>query len=80
MFVYTSYQPRQSLYKDLYIPLTSPFSSNSPGQNLQPLAITYPDYNHFKTSGTLPAITYPFPPKPDSQARPQNEPSPRKKR
>ena len=80
MFVYTPYQPRQSLYKDLYIPLTSSFSSTSPRQNLQPLAMTHPDYNPFKTSGTLPAITYPFPHKPTSQARPQNEPSPRKKK
>ena len=34
------YQPRQSLYKDLFIPLTSPFSPTSPYQNLQPLAMT----------------------------------------
>ena len=55
MFVYTPYQPQQSLYKDLSIPLTSPFSSTSPGQNLQPLAMTYPNYNPFKTSGIFPA-------------------------
>ena len=45
MLVYTPYQPRQSLYKYLPIPLTSPFSSVSPGQNLQLLAMTHPNYN-----------------------------------
>ena len=40
MHVHTPYQPRQSLYKDLSIPLTFPFSPTSPYQNLQPLAMT----------------------------------------
>ena len=30
MSIYTPYQPRQSLYKDLSIPLTSPFLLTSP--------------------------------------------------
>ena len=40
MHVHMPYQPQQSLYKDLSIPLTSPFSPTSPYQNLQPLAMT----------------------------------------
>ena len=79
MFIYTPYQPQQSLYKDLSIPLTSPFSSTSPGQNLQPLAMTYPDYNPFKTSGIFPDITYTLPPKLEPQAKPQDEPSSNKR-
>ena len=38
MYVQMPYQPRQLLYKDLAIPLTSPFSPTS--QNLQPLVMT----------------------------------------
>ena len=53
MQVYTPYQPRQSLYKDLSMPLTSPFSPISPYQNLQQLAITHPDHNPFKPSGIV---------------------------
>ena len=34
IFVYTTYQPRQSLYKDLSIPLASPFLSTPSRQNL----------------------------------------------
>ena len=79
MLVYTPYQPRQSLYKGLSIPLTSPFSSTSPGQNLQPLAITHPDYNPFKPNGIFPAETYPAPLKLEPQTRPQSEPSSKKK-
>ena len=73
------FQPRQSLYKDLSIPVTSPFSPISPHQNLQPLAITHPNHNPFKPSGILPAITYSIPPQPEPQARLHNEPSPIKK-
>ena len=73
--VHMPFQPRQSLYKDLSIPVTSPFSPISPYQNLQPLAITHPDHNPFKPSGILPAITYSTPPQPKPQARLHNEPS-----
>ena len=69
------FQPRQSLYKDLFIPMTSQFSPISPYQNLLPLAITHPDHNPFKPSGIFLAITYSTPPQPESQARPQKEPS-----
>ena len=79
MLVYTSYRPRQSLYEDLSIPLTTPFSSTSPGQNLQPLAMKHPNYNPLKPSRIFPAITYPAPLKLEPQARSQNEPSPKKK-
>ena len=79
MLVYTPYQLRQSLHKDLSIPLTFPFSSTFPRQNLQPLAMTHPDYNPFKQSGIFLAITYPTPFKLEPQARPQNEPSSKKK-
>ena len=79
MLVYTPYQPRQSLYKDLSIPLTSSFSSTSPSQNLQPLAMTHPDRNPFKPSGIFPCITYSAPLKLKPQARPHNEPSHKKK-
>ena len=65
MLAYTPFQHQQSLYKDLSIPLTSPFSSTSPGQNVQPLAMKHPNYNPFKTSGIFPTITYPSPPKPN---------------
>ena len=58
MHVHTSYQPQQSLYKDLSMPLTSPFSPTSPYQNLQPLAMTHLNYNPFKPSGIFPSITY----------------------
>ena len=77
--VHMSFQPRQSLYKDLSIPVTSPFSPISPYQNLQQLAITHPDYNLFKPNGIFPTITYSTPPQPKPQTRPQNEPSPIKK-
>ena len=79
MLVYTPYQPQQSLYKDLSIPLTSSFSSTSPSQNLQPLAMTHLDCNPFKPSGIFPCITYSTPLKLEPQARPQNEPSPKRK-
>ena len=71
-------QSRQSLYKDLSVPPTSPFSPTSPYQNLQPLVITHPDYNPFKPSGIFPAITYSTL-QPEPQGKPQNEPSPIKK-
>ena len=45
MHVQMHYQPRQLLYKDLAIPLTSPFSPTS--QNLQPLVMTHPSQNPF---------------------------------
>ena len=77
--VHMPFQPRQSLYKDLSIPLTSPFSLISPYQNLQPLAITHLDHNPFKPSGIFPAITYSTPSQPKPQARPQREPSPIRK-
>ena len=73
--VHMPFQPRQSLYKDLSIPSTSPFSPPSPYQNLQPLAITHLDHNPFKPSGIFPAITYSIPPQLEPQASPQNEPS-----
>ena len=79
MHVHMPYQPRQSLYKDLSIPLTSPFSPTSPYQNLQPLAMIHPNHNPFKPSGIFPSITYSTPPQLESQARPQNEPSSMKK-
>ena len=53
MLVYMPYQPQQSLYKDLSVPLTSPFSSIPPSQNFQPLAMTHPEHNPFKPSGIL---------------------------
>ena len=63
MHVQMPYQPRQLLYKDLAIPLTSPFSPTS--QNLQPLVMTYPNHNPFKPSGILPSIIHPFPTQPE---------------
>ena len=45
MHVHMPYQPRQLLYKDLAMPLTSPFSPTS--QNLQPLVMTHPNHNPF---------------------------------
>ena len=62
MHVCMPYQPRQSLYKDLFMPLTSPFSPTSPYQNLQSLAMTHPNHNPFKPSGIFPGITYSVPP------------------
>ena len=62
MHVHTSYQPRQLLYKDLAMPLTSPFSPTSPYQNLQPLVMTHPNHNPFRPSGISPSITSPVPP------------------
>ena len=73
------FQPQQSLYKDLSIPSTSPFSPISPYQKLQPLAITHPNHNPFKPSGIFLAISYSIPPQQEPQTRPQNEPSPIKK-
>ena len=64
MHVQMPYQPRQLLYKDLAMPLTSPFSPTS--QNLQQLVITHPNHNPFKPSGILPSIIHPFPPQPES--------------
>ena len=65
------YQPRQLLYKDLTMPLTSPFSPTS--QNQQPLVMTHPNHNPFRPSGILPSIIYPIPPQPESQVKPQND-------
>ena len=70
MHVHMPHQPRQSLYKDFSIPLTSPFSSTSPYQNLQPLAMRHPDYNPFKPSGIFLGITYSTPLQLEPQARP----------
>ena len=72
MKVHTPYQPRQLLYKDLALPLTSPFSPASPFQNPQPLAMTYPIHNPFRTSGIFPSITNTAPFQLDQQASPQN--------
>ena len=77
--VHMPFQSRQSLYKDLSVPPTSPFSPTSSYQNLQPLVITHPNYNPFKPSGIFPAITYSTLPQPESQSKPQNESSPIKK-
>ena len=63
MLAYTPFQPRQSLYKDMSIPLTSL------GQNLQRLAMIHPDHNPFKTSGIFSAIIYPSLLKPEFQTR-----------
>ena len=57
MVVYTPYQPRQSLYKDLYIPLASPFLSNPPSQNFQPLPTIHPDYKSIREYKTNPKLT-----------------------
>ena len=77
MHVQMPYQPRQLLYKDLAIPLTSPFSLTS--QNLQPLVMTHPSHNPFRPSGILPSIICPVPPQPESQVKPQNDPPSMKK-
>ena len=77
MHVHMPYQPRQVLYKDLAMPLTSPFSPTS--QNLQPLVMTHPNHNPFRPSGILPSITHPVPPQLESQANPQNDSLPMKK-
>ena len=74
MFVYTTHQPRQSLYKDLSVLIASPFLLNSLGQNLWPLTIIHPTYNPLKTSEILLNITYPQQLKPESQNHPQNKP------
>ena len=68
MHVQMPYQPRQLLYKDLTIPLTSPFSPTS--QNLQPLVMTHPSHNPFRPSGILPSIIRPAPSQPKSQVKP----------
>ena len=68
MSVYTLHQSRQSLYKDLSIPLSSPFLSNSPSQNFQPLTTIHLDHSPLKSSRILPAITYPLQSKPESQS------------
>ena len=65
------YQPRQLLYKDLAMPLTSPFSPTS--QNLQPFPMTHPNHNPFRPSGILPSIIHPVLPLPESQVKPQND-------
>ena len=78
MFVYTPYQSRQTLYKDLSIPLSSPFLSNSTSQNFQPLTTIHPDHNLLKSNGIFPAITYPIQPKTETQSQSQNKPSPDK--
>ena len=77
MHVQMSYQPRQLLYKDLAMPLTSPFSPTS--QNLQPLVMTHPNHNPFRPSGILPSIIHPVPPQPESQVKPQNDSTSMKK-
>ena len=64
MHVQMPYQPRQLLYKDLTIPLTSPFLPTS--QNLQPLVMTHPNHNPFRPSGILPSIIRPVPSQPKS--------------
>ncbi|KAL4599363.1 hypothetical protein ACB092_11G121300 [Castanea dentata] len=74
MQVYMPYQPRQSLYKDLSIPLTSPFSPVSPYQNLQPLTMTHLTYNPFKPSGIFSSIISPTPLQLEPQTKPQNDP------
>ena len=80
MLVYMPYQPRQTLYKDMFVPLTSPFSSTSPSQNFQPLAMTHPNHNPFKPSEIfLLGIAYLAPLNLESQAKPQNESFPKKK-
>ena len=71
MHVQMPYQPRQLLYKDLTMPLTSPFSPTS--QNLQPLVMTHPSHNPFRPSEILPSITRPAPSQPKSQVKPQND-------
>jgi len=78
MFVYTPHQSKQSLYKDLSIPLTFSFLFNSTSQNFQPLTTIHPDHNPFKSSGILPAITYPLQSKTESQSQSQIKPSPDK--
>ena len=75
MFVYTPHQSRQSLYKDLSIPLTSPLLSNSTSQNFQPLTTIHPNHNPLKSNGIFPAITYPIQPKIETQSQSQNKPS-----
>ncbi|XP_065636509.1 proline-rich extensin-like protein EPR1 [Quercus suber] len=77
--VHMPFQPHQSLYKDLTVPLTFHFSPISPYQSLQPLAITHPDHNPFKPSGIFLAITYNIPPQPEPQNKPQTVPFPTKK-
>ena len=77
MHVHMPYQPRQLLYKDLAMPLTSPFSQTS--QNLQPLVMTHPNHNPFGPSVILPIIIHPVPPQPKSQVKPQNDSSSMKK-
>ena len=71
MHVQIPYQPRQLFYKDLTIPLTSPFSPTS--QNLQPLVMTHPSHNPFRPSGILSSIIRPAPSQPKSQVKPQND-------
>ena len=78
MFIYTPHQSRQSLYKDLSLPLTSLFLSNSTSQNFQPLTTIHPNHNPIKSSGISPAITYPVQPKIETQSQLQNKPSPNK--
>ena len=77
MHVHMPYQPRQLLYKDLAMPLTSPFSPTS--QNLQPFPMTHPNHNPFRPSGIFSSITNLVPPQPEPQASPQNDNFPMKK-
>ena len=78
MFVYTPHQSRQSLYKNLSIPLASPFLSNSISQNFQPLTTIHPNHNPLKNSGILLATTFPIQPKIETQNQSQNKSSPNK--
>ena len=73
MHVHTPYQFRQLLYKDLAMPLASPFLPASPFQNPQPLAMTHSTHNPFRTSGIFPSITNTVPLQPEPQASPQNK-------
>ena len=73
MHVHTPYQSRQLLYKDLAMPLASPFLPASPFQNPQPLAMTHSTHNLFRTSGIFPSITNTVPLQPEPQASPQNK-------
>ena len=65
MHVHTPYQSRQLLYKDLAMPLASPFLPASPFQNPQPLAMTHSTHNPFRTSGIFPSITNTVPLQPE---------------
>ena len=69
MHVQMPYQPRQLLYKDLAMPLTSLFSPTS--QNLQPLVMTHPNHNPFRPSVILSSIIHPVPPQQNHKLNPK---------